>query len=122
MFDSMPSTINLVKAGKLRALAVTESHRVDVIPDVPTMTELNYPDVNLKTWYGLWGPANLPREIVDRIYADISAVLGQDDIKRRLGDVIAEPMGDSPDKFSAFCQSESERYAAIVAAAHLHPQ
>jgi len=114
MFDSMPSSINLVKGGKLRSLGVTSARRVDVLPDVPTFAELNYPDVNLTTWYGLWAPAKTPPEVSARIYAEVSKVLALPNVRKRILEALAEPVGDTPEHFSAFCTAESKRYAAIV--------
>ncbi|WP_028604302.1 Bug family tripartite tricarboxylate transporter substrate binding protein [Ottowia thiooxydans] len=117
MLDSMPSSIALVKSGRLRSLAVTSPRRVDVLPDVPTFAELNYPGVNLSSWYGLWGPAKLPRAVTARIYAEVKEVLAMPDVRKRITDVLAEPVGDTPEQFSAFCASEAQRYAGIVRAA-----
>lgn len=122
MFDSMPSSINLVKAGKLRSLGVTATHRVDVLPDVPTFAELHYPSVDLTTWYGLWGPAHMSPDIVNRVYTELSAVLARDDIKQRLSEVIAQPMCESPERFNQFCVTEAQRYASIVRTAHIRLQ
>ncbi|WP_454690784.1 Bug family tripartite tricarboxylate transporter substrate binding protein [Achromobacter aloeverae] len=122
MLDSMPSSINLVKGGRLRALAVTSAQRVDVLPDVPTFAELGYRAVDLTSWYGLWAPAKLPQDIVDRLYAAVSSVLAQDDVKKRFREVMAQGVGDTPKDFSAFCISESRRYAAIVKSAGIKPQ
>jgi tripartite-type tricarboxylate transporter receptor subunit TctC len=117
MLDSMPSSIQLVKGGKLRSLAVTSAQRVAVLPETPTFAESGYPDMNLSTWYGMWAPARLPPELVQRINADVVASLSRPDIRARLADVMADGVGDSPAHFAAFCQSEAARYASIVKAA-----
>jgi tripartite-type tricarboxylate transporter receptor subunit TctC len=114
MFDSMPSSIQLVKGGKLRSLALTSAQRSAVLPDVPTFAEAGYPDINLSTWYGMWAPAGLPSELLQRINADVVAVLAQADVRQRFADVLAEAVGDSASHFAAYCQSESARYAEIV--------
>jgi tripartite-type tricarboxylate transporter receptor subunit TctC len=114
MFDSMPSSIQLVKGGKLRSLALTSAQRSAVLPDVPTFAEAGYPDMNLSTWYGMWAPAGLPAELLQRINADVVAVLAQADVRQRFADVLAEAVGDSASHFAAYCQSESARYAEIV--------
>ncbi|MES2184573.1 MAG: tripartite tricarboxylate transporter substrate binding protein [Pseudomonadota bacterium] len=117
MFDSMPSSIQLVKGGKLRSLAVTSARRAAALPDTPTFTEAGYPDMNLSTWYGMWAPAGMAPDLVTRINADVVSSLAQPDIRARLADVMAEGVGDSPAHFAAFCQSEAARYAGIVKAA-----
>ena len=117
MFDSMPSSIQLVKGGKLRSLAVTSARRAAVLPDTPTFAEAGYPGMNLSTWYGMWAPAGMAPDLVTRINADVVSSLAQPDIRARLADVMAEGVGDSPAHFAAFCQSEAARYAGIVKAA-----
>ena len=119
MFDSMPSSIALVKAGKLRALAVTSEARSPSLPNVPTMAEAGYPSVTITSWYGLWGPTGMPAPVVQRIYAEVSRELALPLVRSRLSDVSAEGMGDSPDKFAAFCISEDERYAKLIKAANI---
>jgi tripartite-type tricarboxylate transporter receptor subunit TctC len=122
MFDSMPSSIGLVKDGKLRALGVSSPKRVPVLPEVPTFAESGMPGLNLSTWYGMWGPAKLPPELVNQIYGEVSKVLALPDVRKRIEDALAEPVGDSPEKFAAFCASEAQRYASIVRAAGIKLQ
>ena len=114
MFDSMPSSIALVRSGKLRALAVTSPRRAPNLPAVPTMIEAGFPDVTISTWYGLWGPANLPAEIAERLSGEVVKILAQPDIKARLAESSAEGMGDSPKGFAAYCLAEAERYATMI--------
>jgi tripartite-type tricarboxylate transporter receptor subunit TctC len=114
MFDSMPSSISLVKAGKLRSLGVTSSQRVSALPEVPTFAELGIPELNLTTWYGLWMQAETPDLLVSNLYAGVKSVLARPDIRARLNDAQAEPGGEAPAQFDAFCRSEAQRYAAIV--------
>lgn len=117
MFDSMPSSIGLVKSGKLRALGVTGTRRAASLPEVPTMVESGFADMTMTSWYGLWAPARTPNEIAVRLQVEVAKALASPDIKARLAEVSAEGMGDSPTAFAAFCQSESERYAKIIKAA-----
>lgn len=122
MLDSMPSSISLVKGGKLRALAVTSAQRVDALPDVPTFAELGYPDVNLTTWYGMWAPAQTPPDLIATLYKTVSGVLRQPDVRTRLADSQAMPVGDTPEQFDAYCRSEAKRYAEIVQRAGIRLQ
>lgn len=117
MFDSMPSSLPLVKGGRLRSLGVTGTRRVASLPDVPTMVEAGYADMTMTTWYGMWAPARTPSEVVARIHAEVAKALAAPDIRARLADVSAEGIGDSPAHFADFCRSESERYGKIVKAA-----
>lgn len=114
MFDSMPSSISLVKGGKLRSLGVTSRQRVPALPEVPTFTELGLPELNLTTWYGLWVQAQTPDLLVSSLYAGVKSVLADPKIRARLNDAQAEPGGEPPAVFDAFCRSEAQRYAAIV--------
>lgn len=122
MLDSMPSSISLVKGGKLRALAVTAGQRVAVLPDVPTFAELGYPTVNLTTWYGMWAPAQTPPDLIARLYQVVSDVLAQPAVRARLADAQAMPVGDAPDHFDAYCRTEAKRYADIVRLAGIRLQ
>ncbi|WP_343498770.1 tripartite tricarboxylate transporter substrate binding protein [Achromobacter denitrificans] len=122
MLDSMPSSISLVKGGKLRALAVTSAQRVEALPDVPTFAELGYPDVNLTTWYGMWAPAQTPPNLIAALYKTVSGVLRQPDVRTRLADSQAMPVGDTPEQFDAYCRSEAKRYAEIVQRAGIRLQ
>ena len=122
MLDSMPSSISLVKGGKLRALAVTSAQRVEALPDVPTFAELGYPDVNLTTWYGMWAPAQTPSDLIAALYQTVSGVLRQPDVRTRLADSQAMPVGDTPEQFDAYCRSEAKRYAEIVQRAGIRLQ
>lgn len=114
MFDSMPSSISLVKGGKLRSLGVTSKKRVASLPDVPTFIEAGLAELNLSTWYGLWMQAQTPDLLVQSLYAGVKNVLARPDIRAKLNDVQAEPGGETPAEFDAFCRSEAQRYAAIV--------
>lgn len=122
MLDSMPSSISLVKGGKLRALAVTSAQRVEALPDVPTFAELGYRDVNLTTWYGMWAPAQTPPDLIAALYKTVSGVLRQPDVRTRLADSQAMPVGDTPEQFDAYCRSEAKRYAEIVQRAGIRLQ
>ncbi|GAA4330724.1 tripartite tricarboxylate transporter substrate binding protein [Variovorax defluvii] len=119
MFDSMPSSIGLVKGGKLRALGVTGTQRAASLPGVPTMVEAGYPDMTMTTWYGLWAPAKTPMEIAKQLQAEVSKALAYPDVKALLAEVSADGMGDTPEVFAAFCRSESERYARIIKTANI---
>jgi len=117
MFDSMPSSISLVKSGRLRALGVSSAKRVAALPDVPTFAEQGFPELNLSTWYGFWAPAATPDPIVQQIYDATSKILGTSSIRARIQEAVAEPEGEAPKKFDALCLAEARRYADIVKAA-----
>jgi tripartite-type tricarboxylate transporter receptor subunit TctC len=122
MFDSMPSSLAFVKAGRLRSLGITGTQRSKSLPDVPTLVESGFPEMTMTTWYGMWAPARTPGDIVARIQSEVANALSHPDVKARLADVSAEGMGESPERFAAFCRSEGERYANIIKAAGIRLQ
>lgn len=122
MFDSMPSSIGLVRDRKLRALGVSSPRRVAFLPDVPTFAEAGFPDLNLSTWYGMWGPARMSGDLAERLHTEVAAVLARPDVAKRLADAMLEPIGDAPAQFAAFCAAEARRYAAIVRAAGIRAE
>ena len=119
MFDSMPSSMGFIRGGKLKALAVSNPKRVPALPNVPTMIESGMADFDLGTWYGVWGPAGLPRELVARLNAEIVKVIALPDTRERLAALGAEPSAFSADEFAAFNRSELERWGRIVRAANI---
>ena len=105
-----------IAAGKMRALAVASKKRNPALPNVPTFDELGIKGVHSSAWYGIMGPAGLPREVVTRINAEVNTILKTPDMIRRLAAFGGEPGGGSPEDFSKFIQNEIARYADIVKA------
>ncbi|MFC5497883.1 Bug family tripartite tricarboxylate transporter substrate binding protein [Caenimonas terrae] len=103
-----------VKAGKLRALAVTSDKRVGALPDVPTLAETVIPGFNSISWIGLLAPAATPKELVEKIAADLREVLAADDVKGRLTELGAIPMAMTPAQFGALIDSDRKRYTRII--------
>jgi tripartite-type tricarboxylate transporter receptor subunit TctC len=103
-----------IKGGKLRALAVTSSKRVPALPDVPTLAEAALPGFNSISWIGLLAPAGTPKEIVEKIAADLREVLAADDVKTKLVDLGAVPAGNTPAQFAALIESDRKRYAQVI--------
>jgi len=114
MFDSMPSAMPHVKAGKIRPLAVTTARRVAAVPDLPTIAEAGVPGYDISTWYGVWAPKGTPRDIVLRLQQDIARVLQMPDTRERYAGLGAEPVGNTPDEFAAYCRSELAKWAKVV--------
>ncbi len=114
MFDSMPSAMPHVKAGKLRPLAVTTAKRSAAVPDLPTVAEAGVPGYDISTWYGLWAPKGTPREIAERIATETAKILKLPDVRERYAALGAEPVGSTPDEFAAYCRSELTKWAKIV--------
>ena len=116
MFDSLPSSISHVKSGKLRAIAVTTAKRSSALPNVPTIAESGVPGFDISTWYGIWAPAGTPKEIVSKLSGEIAKIVKIPDVRERLAGLGAEPVGNSPDEFAAYCRSELAKWAKIVKA------
>ena len=119
MFGAIPSTMPQVRAGKLKLLAISSAKRSAVLPDVPTVAEGGVPGYELTSWYGALAPAGTPKAIVDRLNREMVKVLNQPEMKTRLTDVGAEPVGSSPQQFAAFIRSERAKYAEVVSAARV---
>jgi tripartite-type tricarboxylate transporter receptor subunit TctC len=116
MFDSMPSSIAHIRAGKLRAIAVTTTKRASALPDVPTMAEAGVPGYDISTWYGVWAPAGTPKDIVARVSADIAKIVRMPQVRERLAALGAEPVGNTPEEFAAYNRSELLKWERIVKA------
>lgn len=115
MLDTPPALVQ-VAAGKLRALAVTSRTRNPAIPDVPTFDEVGIPGVYVEVWYGIAGPAGIPREIVDRVNKETNAVLQTPEMKKRALEYAAQIRPGTPEAFEQFMISELKRYEAVVKA------
>jgi tripartite-type tricarboxylate transporter receptor subunit TctC len=114
MFDSMPSAMPFVKAGKLRPLAVTTAKRSLAVPDLATVAEAGVPGYDISTWYGLWGPKGLSKEVTDKLANEVARILKLPDVKERYAALGAEPVGNTPEEFAAYCKSELLKWAKVV--------
>jgi len=103
-----------IKAGKLRALAVTGSQRVPALPEVPTLAEAALPGFNSISWIGVLAPAGTPKEIVDKVASDVREVLASDDVKLKLIELGAVPAGTTPAQFQALIASDRKRYEQVI--------
>jgi len=103
-----------IKAGKLRALAVTGSQRVPALPEVPTLAEAALPGFNSISWIGVLAPAGTPKEIVDKVASDVHEVLASDDVKLKLIELGAVPAGTTPAQFQALIASDRKRYEQVI--------
>jgi len=114
MFDNLANATAQVKAGKLKALAVTTAKRSALAPDLPTMAEAGVPGFDIATWFGLMAPAGTPPDIVAKWNADVTRILNSPDMRERLAAQGAEAAPDTPAEFSAFIAAELKKYARIV--------
>jgi tripartite-type tricarboxylate transporter receptor subunit TctC len=115
MFDNLANSLPQVKAGRLRALAVTTAQRSSFAPELPTLAEAGVPGFDLSTWFGVFVPGGTPRDIVTRLNAEVVKALDAPDMRERLGKMGAEPPADNtPERFAAFIRSESDKYARVI--------
>jgi tripartite-type tricarboxylate transporter receptor subunit TctC len=103
-----------VKSGKLRALAVTSARRVPALADVPTLAESGLPGFNSISWIGLLAPAGTPRDIVEKISADVREIVASDDVKNKLVDLGGVPRANTPAQFAEMIDADRKRYAQII--------
>ena len=113
-FDAMSSIIQYLKAGRMRALAVTTPQRDPDLPDVPTMTELGFKSFAVTNWYGIVAPASTPAPIIEKLHGELAKVLQMPDVSRQLAElgVRREPM--TPEQFAQFIRSEDAKYRDIA--------
>ena len=116
-FDNMVTLIPHVKAGKLRALAVSSARRVPLLPDVPTIAEAALPGFETGTWYGIVAPAGTPQPVVARLNRELNRILALPDVREKLLAQGLEPAGNTPAEFAAMIRSEIAKYAKIVKSA-----
>ena len=109
-----PPAIAQIKAGRLRAIAVTGAKRSPLLPNVPTVSEAGLPGFEVSSWYGLFGPAGLSKDIVTKVNGDAVAILAMADMKKRLAGLGAEPAPMSPEEFGRFLRDNVAKWAKVV--------
>jgi tripartite-type tricarboxylate transporter receptor subunit TctC len=119
MFSTPPPALSHISTGKLRALGVTSLTRFDALPQVPTISEAALPGYEAVTWWGVLAPARTPRDIVNKLHADIGKVLRLDETREKLAREALHPSGIAPEQFSAMIQDEMVKMARIVKAANI---
>jgi tripartite-type tricarboxylate transporter receptor subunit TctC len=117
-FASMPSSIEYIRAGKLRALAVTAATRLDELPDIPTVGEF-LPGYEASLWYGIGAPRNTPVEVIDKLNETINAGLADLKLKARFTDLGGTVMMGSPADFAKLIADETEKWGKVIRAANI---
>jgi tripartite-type tricarboxylate transporter receptor subunit TctC len=117
-FASMPSSITYIRAGKLRALAVTTATRSEALPDLPTVSEF-VPGYEASGWYGIGAPRNSPTEIVDKLNNEINAALADPNMKARLADLGCTALAGSPADFGKLVADETEKWGNVIRALNI---
>lgn len=116
MFADIPVLLPQVQAGALRALAVGSKARAPSLPDVATMAELGFPQIEAENWYGMVAPAGTPPAVIARLHAAATAALGDPEVKQKLAAQGAILVGDTPEAFGAYIRAEIEKWAKVVKA------
>ncbi len=121
-FGSIPNYISHVKAGTLRALAVTSAKRSALMPDVPTMVESGLPGLVIVQWYGVLAPARIPRPIVTKLNTEIVKILKMPDVRTRLLSLGLEPTTSTPEEFGEYIKSEIAKFRQVLKSAGVQPE
>ena len=122
MFEQMYSAMPSIKGGKLRALAITSKTRSPLAPDIPTMAEQGYPEVEVLNWQGLIGPKGMPAELIKQLNAVGNKALQDPDLKEKILSQGNEVGGGTPEQFAALIKAEAPRWAKVVRDAKIEPE
>lgn len=114
MFDNMPSSLPLVKEGKLRAIGVTSAKRSAAAPDIPTIAEQGLPGFEAVSWFALFGPANMPKAVTDKLSAEVGKIMKSPEVSKKLLDIGLEPSPGTPAELAAYQQREITKWAKVV--------
>jgi tripartite-type tricarboxylate transporter receptor subunit TctC len=120
-FTAGTQSLEHVKAGKLRLLAVTEGKRSALLPDVPTVAE-TLPGFEMAVWYGAYGPAGMPKEIVARLNAEIGRILSLPEVKKRMADIAVETQTSSPEQLASLTRADADKWGQIIRQLGITPQ
>lgn len=121
MFGNLPGVLEQVRAGTVRALAVTGARRAAALPEVPTVEEAGLGGFDVDPWYGLVAPAGTPAEAVARLHREAAAILREPETGRQMAILGAQPDGGTPDAFGAIIRADVERYTGIIRQAGIRP-
>lgn len=115
MFDNLPSSINYIRSGRLKALAVTSAKRSPAFPDLPTIAEAaNLPGYEATSWFGIVGPANMPADILNKDSTELMAAINSASVKEKYLAMGAQPVGNTPAQFANFIKAEIAKWTRVV--------
>jgi len=120
--QTAPAVLPSIQTGRVRPLAVTSLKRISQLPSVPTMDETALPGFEVNSWYGLCAPAGTPTPILDKVHADLTAVLRMPEIQQRFKDMVIEVAPTSREEFAQFIRAEAARWARVIKAAGIPQQ
>jgi len=121
-FAPISAAAQYVKEGRVTGLAVSTAKRSSILPDIPTIAESGLPGFDYNLWIGMFGPAGMPQDLVDRINRDVAKAMQAPDVKERLATLGAEPMPMSPAEFRQFVRKEMDESGKVIKAAGIKPQ
>jgi tripartite-type tricarboxylate transporter receptor subunit TctC len=121
-FDSLVQALPHIQAGKLRPLAVLAAKRSPLLPDVPTLSEAGVPGYDFANWFGLVAPTGVPADRIDKLNADVRAVLAQPAVQEQLAKMGAVPAGDTPQQFGKLIRDDSAKWARIIKEQNIRAQ
>jgi tripartite-type tricarboxylate transporter receptor subunit TctC len=113
LFDNLPSSIGHIKAGRLRALAVTTAERDPSLPDVPSVAE-TVPGYEASAWFGIGMPKGTPRDVIEKVNAEVNRALADPKMRERLADLGGKPIPGNPEDFGNVIKSETEKWSKVV--------
>ncbi len=114
MFDSMIAILPHIKAGKVKAIAVTSAKRVPQFPDIPTFAESGLPGFESYAWYGFFAPAGTPKDVIAKLNSETLAIMKQPGFQKILADTGSDFVGETPEKFGAFIKAEAAKWSKVV--------
>lgn len=112
--DQLSTSLGEIRAGTLKALATTASKRIATLPDVPTVKELGFPNMELEGWNGVFAPAKTPREIIDRLQREVAAAVKHPEVAKRLADMGAEGVGSTPAEQDAIFKRQMDQFRPVI--------
>ena len=121
MMPNMLSAQPHIKSGRLRALGVTGSKRAPGADDIPTIAEAGVPGYEAVQWYGVLAPAGTPADIISKLHAGVVRAVQNPEVRKRLMNDGAEPVGSSPAEFAAYIKAETDKWAKVIKAAGIDP-
>jgi tripartite-type tricarboxylate transporter receptor subunit TctC len=113
-FDNVPNVVTQVKAGKLRALAITSPARDPALPDIPTVAEAGVPGYEVGVWFGMVAPAATPPDVLAKLNTELNKILAMPDVKQKFADQGVEPVGGPPERFAAHLKVQIEKWTKVV--------
>ena len=122
MFTGLSTGMPLVKAGKLKAIAVTPSRRAAGAPDLPTIAESGYPEFDINTWYGMIAPASTPPDLVNKLSIELGKAVNSPDLRQRFAEMGVVPAANTPAELAQLLRSEGQLWARIIKAAGIKPE